>query len=399
MKTHTRQKTDNDHEADLKLVAEFAEALRRQYFAKSTIHIYQRCLSNAARFFHSRRRSLDSFEREHVPMILEYCSGRATFSPKMMLQALRAWLRFRGKYPPAVPPAPWQRWLDDYASFLKEQRGFIQATCSKHVKNAHHFLLWVAGCKPFDWHSVDSKIIFRYAMVLRGCEPGMRGLNNRLSYLRQFLRFAHVRGLCGAAIAESVPRFSERGRASHGVAAEQWELRAFLNSFKPRSPLMARDYAMALCMLDLGLRCIEVVRLRLADVNWKNMTLNVPPAKGGRGRVLPLPARVASALRDYLRVRPASGSDACFVGIEFLAGRPVKSSTVHAAIVSACRRCGLGYRGTHWLRRSFATRLNRHGAGLKQIADLLGHRLLKTTAIYTSANTRDLEALVRPWPR
>jgi site-specific recombinase XerD len=267
------------------------------------------------------------------------------------------------------------------------------------VKNTHHFLRWVAGRKPFDWHSVDSKVIFRYAMVLRGCELGMRGLNNRLSYLRQFLRFAHVRGLCGAAIAESVPRFSKRGRALHGAAAEQWELRAFLNAFKPRSPLMARDYAMALCMLDLGLRCIEVVRLRLADINWKNKTLNVPPAKGGGGCVLPMPARVASALRDYLRVRPASGSDACFVGITFLAGRPVACTTVNAAIVSACRRCGLGYRGTHWLRRSSATRLNRHGVGLKQIADLLGHRLLKTTAIYTHANTRDLEALVRPWPR
>lgn len=399
MKTGKRQKTDNTREADLELIGEFADALFKQHFAKSTVHAYQRCLNKAARFFHSHRQRLDAFERKHVPMIIEYGSRRTGFSQKMMLQALRAWLRFRGKYPPPVPPAPWQQWLDEYAAFLKEQRGFIPATCSKHLKNAHRFLLWVAGRKPFDWRSVDSKIIFRYAMALRRCEPGVRGLNTRLSYLRQLLRYAHVRGVCSASVAESVPQFSERGRVTNGDTATERELRVFLNSFKPRTPLMTRDYAMALCMLDLGLRCVEVVRLRLADVNFKNMTLGVPPAKGGRGRLLPIPKRVASALRDYLRVRPASDNDACFVRITHLVGRPVACTTVHAAIVSACRRCGFARCGTHWLRRSFATRLNGHGAGLKQIADLLGHRMLKTTAIYTHANTRDLEALVRPWPR
>lgn len=399
MKTGKRQKTDNTREADLKLVAEFAEALIKQHFAKSTVHVYQRCLNKAARFFHSRGQGLDAFEREHVPMVLKHGSRRAGSSQSMMTQALRAWLRFRGKYPPPVPPAPWQHWLDDYASFLREQRGFLSATCGRHLKNAHQFLRWVAGGKPFDWRSVDSKVVFRYAMILRKCEIGVRGLNTRLSYLRQFLRYAHVRGVCSASVAESVPQFSERGHVPRGDVATERELRAFLNSFKPRTPLMTRDYAMALCMLALGLRCVEVVRLRLADIDFKNMTLSVPPAKGGRGRVLPMPRRVASALRDYLRVRPASGNDACFVRITHLVGRPVACTTVHAAMVCACRRCGFARRGTHWLRRSFATRLNRHGAGIKQIADLLGHRMLKTTAIYTHANTRDLEALVRPWPR
>ena len=332
-------------------------------------------------------------------MILGHCLGRAAFSQTMMLQTLRVWLRFRGKYPPVVPPAPWQHWVDDYAVFLREQRGFTPLSCSRHSRTVSRFLLWMAGRKPLDWGRVDSKIIFRYATVLRGCGLEPRGLNNRMVCLRQFLRFAHVRGVCGAAIAESVPQFSERGHVPRGDVATEQELRVFLNSFKPRSPMMARDYAMALCMLDLGLRCIEVVKLRIADIDLKNMTLSVPPAKGGRGRVLPMRARVASALREYLRVRPASGGDACFVQITRLAGSPVACTTVQSAIVSACRRCAFGRRGTHWLRRSFATRLNRHGAGIKQIADLLGHRMLKTTAIYTRANTRDLEALVRSWPR
>jgi hypothetical protein len=109
MKTGKRQKTDDYREADLKLVAEFAEALRGQYFAKSTVHVYQRCLGNTARFLHSRKQRLDTFEPKQVPMIAKYCgsgSGRSAFLHRSMPRALRAWLRFRGKYPLSVPPAP-----------------------------------------------------------------------------------------------------------------------------------------------------------------------------------------------------------------------------------------------------------------------------------------------------
>jgi site-specific recombinase XerD len=54
--------------------------------------------------------------------------------------------------------------------------------------------------------------------------------------------------------------------------------------------------------------------------------------------------------------------------------------------------------GTHILRHTAATRLHRRGASLKEVADLLGHRSIDTTAIYTKVDLPALAAVALPWP-
>ncbi len=83
----------------------------------------------------------------------------------------------------------------------------------------------------------------------------------------------------------------------------------------------------------------------------------------------------------------------------YLAYRRALGYKLHIAAVMdrAYLRCGfVGWFGTHCLRHSFATRLYACGATTKEIADLLGHRLVATTDHYTQ--TRDLRALAQPWP-
>jgi site-specific recombinase XerD len=55
-------------------------------------------------------------------------------------------------------------------------------------------------------------------------------------------------------------------------------------------------------------------------------------------------------------------------------------------------------KGTHVLRHTAATRLHRHGASLKEVADLLGHRSLGTTTIYTKVDLPTLATVALPWP-
>ena len=62
--------------------------------------------------------------------------------------------------------------------------------------------------------------------------------------------------------------------------------------------------------------------------------------------------------------------------------------------VPGCER----WAGTHALRHTAATRLHRRGAALKEVADVLGHRSLDTTAIYTKVDVARLTAVALPWP-
>ena len=145
-----------------------------------------------------------------------------------------------------------------------------------------------------------------------------------------------------------------------------------------------------------GLRISEVVALRLEDIDSQRMVLRVRQGKGRRDRnVMPSP-RLLALLRDYWRLaRPA---DWLFPGD--VPGRPITAGSVHGICAQAARAAGLGKHVTvHTLRHSFATHLLEAGTDIRTIQVLLGHRNLKTTAIYTHVSPTAVEATRSPLDR
>src|SRR5262249_38416996 len=169
-----------------------------------------------------------------------------------------------------------------------------------------------------------------------------------------------------------------------------------LNAFDRRTATGRRGYAMARCMVDLGLRVGEVAALQLDDVNWREGTVRIGAGKSRRVDVLPVPVLTGRALAAYLRHdRPPTVSRAVFVRDRAPLDAPITTEIVRHAMDTAFARCGLGTRftGTHVLRRTAATRMRMAGASLKQIADLLRHRNLDTTTIYTKIDRPQLATL------
>jgi len=380
---------------DVRLINDFVDALQHGHYAPKTIARYRCCLIQTAQ---SLKRGIGTLRWDDAPIVARRLFGHAPCAQRMARGTLRTWLRFRGRFARRGASAPGQTWLNDYAGFMEADRGLSPISRYQYLRVARRYLRWQFRAKPAAWLRVQCADIWRYAAKLRRDGYCPRSLNTELCILRQFLRFVHLRGGCPPLLADVVPTFSERGHAPRCDVANGEERRRLLSSFDRRTPVGRRDRAIAVCMAELGLRCVEVTRLRLSAIDWKHASIVVPAAKGGRGRVLPLPPHVASVLRDYVQVRPVTDHDFLFVGIRTLAGRAVTTAVVSSAVRRACKRCGLKRAGTHRLRHAFATRLMRRGANLKEIADLLGHRLLKTTNIYTHAAPDDLRPLVRPWP-
>jgi site-specific recombinase XerD len=264
------------------------------------------------------------------------------------------------------------------------------------------YLRWQFESRQADWSRVGPPDIIRYSHELtrRGVKrPTVKG---HLSGLRQFLRFLVLRGVCTQALVEAVPSISTHGQspARPEVLSEQ-QRRQLLASFPRHCPTGRRNYAMTICMVDLGLRISEVVALRLDSIDRGRRQLAVPAVKTGRGRTLPLPRRVYTALRAYVdRGRPASKCDQLFLSDPKRRGTPLSVGAARMHVIRAFKRCGFpaSWGGVHRLRHTFASRLHAHGADLKQIADLLGHRGLETTNVYAQIDVSELRALVQPWP-
>jgi site-specific recombinase XerD len=113
---------------------------------------------------------------------------------------------------------------------------------------------------------------------------------------------------------------------------------------------------------------------------------------------LPLPHDVGQALAEHLLDRRrGAGSRAVFLRTLAPHG-PLSPKAIDAVVRHACDRAGVARVGAHRLRHTVATELLHAGAPLTEIAPVLRHTNLSTTAIYAKVDRTTLRTLARPWP-
>lgn len=181
---------------------------------------------------------------------------------------------------------------------------------------------------------------------------------------------------------------------------------AFLNSEQLDSLLISpdtanirglRDRALLEMLFSTGLRVSELVGLNRdqADLNRREFSVI---GKGGRARVVFLSERAAGWIKKYLQKRRDS-SKPLFIRHsgkkpEITAGGNqlrLTARSVQRLVIKYQKKAGLGIRITpHSLRHTFATDLLRGGADLREVQELLGHKNVSTTQIYTHVTNRRL---------
>ncbi|MFO0849955.1 MAG: site-specific integrase [Gemmataceae bacterium] len=172
------------------------------------------------------------------------------------------------------------------------------------------------------------------------------------------------------------------------VVLSRDEVRQFLAA--ARRP---KARAMLLTAYAGGLRASEVVALRAADIDSRRMLIRVRQGKGRKDRYVMLSPVLLEALRAYwVRERPA---DWLFPGAD--PTEPVGRATFTRVCIGVGERAGLAKRVTpHTLRHTFATHLLEDGVDIRTIQALLGHRSLRTTALYTFVAPEKVAATKSP---
>jgi integrase/recombinase XerD len=133
-----------------------------------------------------------------------------------------------------------------------------------------------------------------------------------------------------------------------------------------------------------GLRRLEVVNLRLRDLDSSRMVVRVHRGKGRKDRYVPLSPMLLEALRAYWReYRPA---DTLFPGAN--ENEPIKPRTLGKICADVRSKAGLRKAvSMHTLRHSFATHHLEAGTDLRTLQVILGHNSLRTTSIYLHVST------------
>jgi site-specific recombinase XerD len=284
--------------------------------------------------------------------------------------------------------------LASFAGYLRSERGLAEGTIKGYARHARVFLggLGDHGLAAIAAGDVTAALAERAAAGW-----SVSATRFFVSGLRAFLRFCFAEGLVAVDLSPAALYASGRAPSPLPKAVTRGQARALLGSCDRRRALGRRDYALIVLLLRLGLRCGEVARLCLGDVDWRAGEI-VVRGKAARMDRLPLPVDVGEALAGYLqRGRPVSERREVFLRAK-APFSPIAAKTVSSTVRRACQRAGLAVVGAHRLRHTAACEMVAAGVPLTAVGQVLRHRSLQTTAIYARVDLEQLRGLAVAWP-
>ncbi len=245
-------------------------------------------------------------------------------------------------------------------------------------------------------------------MELRGYLSGMHEagyasttIARRLASLRSFFRYGQREGWIKTNPAKPLRNPRKQRKLPHFLSND--EISRLLTAPAADEPLGMRDRAILETMYSAGLRVSELVGLNDADIDFGGGILTVR-GKGKRERLAPLGSYAQQAVRTWLRVRklhPRESQPPRAPTFTNKFGKRLTTRSVARMLEKHLKQTKLDQRTTpHTLRHSFATHLLDRGADIRSVQELLGHKSLNTTQIYTHVSTAGLRAVYeRAHPR
>ena len=223
----------------------------------------------------------------------------------------------------------------------------------------------------------------------------------RLASMRSFFRFGQREGWIDTNPAKPLRNPRKSRSLPHFLSTD--DLGRLLEAPLANDPMGLRDRAILETLYSAGLRVSELVGLNDGDLDFDAGVLRVR-GKGRKERLSPVGSFASKALRRWLRVRKLSpkekGGSATPVFVNKF-GHRLTTRSVGRLLEKYLKITGLDRRTTpHTLRHSFATHLLDRGADIRSVQELLGHKSLVTTQIYTHVSTAALrEVYERAHPR
>jgi integrase len=226
------------------------------------------------------------------------------------------------------------------------------------------------------------------------------GAGNVVWSLKRFFAFLNAAGLSDVRIdgllARAAPR---RVRALPCFTRE--ETARLLEGIDTGTPCGKRDYAMVALAVSTGLRCCDIVALRLEEIDWRRDEVRLVQAKTSKPLVLPLPALAGNAVAEWiLHGRPECDApevftrlQAPFVKLGNSTGSTLMRRRLARAGIDHAARDGKSF---HALRRTTGTRLIESGAGQPLTAQILGQARINSSSRYFALASEQIRQCCLP---
>lgn len=273
--------------------------------------------------------------------------------------------------------------IQAFVSEIADGRRLSPHTVSAYQSDLTRLHAFMSAQGMTAWAELDVAHARRYVVSLHASGLSGRSIQRHLAAGRSFYVFLIRRGQAGVnpLLGIKAPRSPKRLPAALSV-----DQAARLMEIADSSMLGLRDRALLELFYSCGLRLSELADVDVRDIEGEDGCVRVH-GKGGRVRLVPVGRHARTALRKWLSVRgrwAAPVEPAVFVSAR--GGRLGRRAIEERVRLWALRQ-GLDQSvHPHMLRHSFASHLLESSADLRAVQELLGHRSLATTQIYTHLN-------------
>lgn len=284
--------------------------------------------------------------------------------------------------------------VGQFLLYLSSERNASELTVKAYREDLFGLIEWLEATTGKVPHPSDlsPQDLRSFQSALTDAQYARTTISRKLASLRSFYRFAMRQGIATENPAKPLRNPRRQRKLPHVLTNA--EVGKLLLAPPANETMGLRDRAMLETMYSAGLRVSELVAIRDGDMDADEQIVRVR-GKGRKERISPLGSYALKAIRRYAQKRirdpetEALGRDAPVFVNRF--GRILTTRSVGRMLEKYIAVTGIDSRTSpHTLRHSFATHLMDRGADIRSVQELLGHKSLATTQIYTHVSAANL---------
>lgn len=292
--------------------------------------------------------------------------------------------------------------IDIFIFYLKNEKNYSNNTIISYKNDLTQFFNFVKNyklLKKTNIKYVNHEIMRKYIVFLKENKYSRRSISRKVSSARSFFKFIHKEGIIN--VNPTLNLITPKINKKLPYFLYSQEVNKLIEAPPNKTLSGIRDRAILEVLYGTGIRVGELIILNIRDIDFNEKIIRVF-GKGSKERILPLGNPSIRAIQEYLENKnlfnknkfiKMNDKDALF--LNRFGGR-LTARSIRRIITKYMKMAGLNKKlSPHVLRHSFATHLLGGGADLRSVQELLGHKSLSTTQIYTHITKERLKTIYK----